>query len=402
MTSNFGWVDFASENREKMMDVVNLFREKDTVDELGIGTIRDAFADYFFPGTSTIQTRAKYMLFIPWIYQKIEQKEITYPKVNKRARRYEIKLINALLKSDDVYGVIGREAKSDLERLPSEIYWAGLSSWGIRLSSMSKSQYHRSLTNRYYQKKRNLELDQDQLSSRNWHQGLPSPPNNLFDHAEFKLNYQEAEYLEDRIACNHKNSLLSYLINLKNEVEAEYFWHLPLVHELPSELKKNIDHSRNFSETIHGAFLYYNFLLAKERQNEELIGKYNKKLEEWKEKMYSRWDELSDWHQNLDDFWKSRPISMGNVGYSTRSFLKQWLEFIFVDRGIRDLQGSQKARQLIENREKEKKGSRARLHNSRALERWDRSSSPSQLGFRWEVSQTIISDIVAGLNRGGK
>ena len=99
MVSKFGWVDFASENREKMMDVVHLFREKDTVDELGIGTIRDAFADYFFPDTSTIQTLARYMLYVPWIYQKIETKEITYPGTAERARRYELKLIHALLKS---------------------------------------------------------------------------------------------------------------------------------------------------------------------------------------------------------------------------------------------------------------------------------------------------------------
>ena len=48
MPSHFGWVDFANENQKKMMDVVKLFREKDTRDELGIGTIRDAFSDYFF------------------------------------------------------------------------------------------------------------------------------------------------------------------------------------------------------------------------------------------------------------------------------------------------------------------------------------------------------------------
>lgn len=34
---------------------------------LGFAPIRDAFADYFFPGTSTIQTRARYFLFVPWI-----------------------------------------------------------------------------------------------------------------------------------------------------------------------------------------------------------------------------------------------------------------------------------------------------------------------------------------------
>ena len=33
-----------------MMEVVNLFREKGTLDELGIGTIRDTFAERLFPG----------------------------------------------------------------------------------------------------------------------------------------------------------------------------------------------------------------------------------------------------------------------------------------------------------------------------------------------------------------
>ncbi len=68
MPSTFAWVDFAEEDQQKMLDVVHMFQEKDTRDELGIGIIRDAFADYFFPGTSTIQTRARYMLFVPWIY----------------------------------------------------------------------------------------------------------------------------------------------------------------------------------------------------------------------------------------------------------------------------------------------------------------------------------------------
>ena len=50
MPSSFAWVDFAEEDRQKMLNVVHLFREQDTRDELGIGTIRDAFAGYFFPG----------------------------------------------------------------------------------------------------------------------------------------------------------------------------------------------------------------------------------------------------------------------------------------------------------------------------------------------------------------
>lgn len=55
-----GWIDFSKEDRQKALDVINLLSEQGAVDELGIGIIRDAFANYFFPGTSTIQTRAKY------------------------------------------------------------------------------------------------------------------------------------------------------------------------------------------------------------------------------------------------------------------------------------------------------------------------------------------------------
>ena len=54
-----GWIDFSKEDRQKAFDVINLLSEQGAVDELGIGVIRDAFANYFFPGTSTIQTRWK-------------------------------------------------------------------------------------------------------------------------------------------------------------------------------------------------------------------------------------------------------------------------------------------------------------------------------------------------------
>jgi hypothetical protein len=48
--------------------VLDLFREKGTIDELGLGTIRDAFADMLFPGTSAPRTRPRYFLIVPWIY----------------------------------------------------------------------------------------------------------------------------------------------------------------------------------------------------------------------------------------------------------------------------------------------------------------------------------------------
>jgi Family of unknown function (DUF6361) len=52
MSSMFTWVDFAEDDRRKMADAIALFSEKDTRDELGLGGIRDTFADLLFPATA--------------------------------------------------------------------------------------------------------------------------------------------------------------------------------------------------------------------------------------------------------------------------------------------------------------------------------------------------------------
>ena len=44
-----GWIDFSKEQRNKVLSVINLLSEPGAVDELGVGIIRDAFSDIFFP-----------------------------------------------------------------------------------------------------------------------------------------------------------------------------------------------------------------------------------------------------------------------------------------------------------------------------------------------------------------
>ena len=73
--SSFTWLDYSEHERRKILDVIDLFREKDTRDELGVGSVRDSFADAFFPGTSTIMTRARYFLIVPWIFQLLENRK---------------------------------------------------------------------------------------------------------------------------------------------------------------------------------------------------------------------------------------------------------------------------------------------------------------------------------------
>lgn len=38
--STFVWLDYSERERRKMLDVVDLFREHDTRDELGVGSVR--------------------------------------------------------------------------------------------------------------------------------------------------------------------------------------------------------------------------------------------------------------------------------------------------------------------------------------------------------------------------
>jgi len=125
MASSFTWLDYSEKDRQKMLDILSALKEHETRDELGIGVVRDAFSDMFFPGTSTIQTRARYFLFVPWMYRGLEEKKVPSFKIERRARDEEIRLIYALLESSDTNGVIGKDAKKNLQRLPSSIYWQG-------------------------------------------------------------------------------------------------------------------------------------------------------------------------------------------------------------------------------------------------------------------------------------
>jgi hypothetical protein len=86
MASSFTWLDYSEHDRRKMLDVIELFGERTTRDELGLGGVRDAFADLLFPGTSTIQTRAKYFLFVPWIYLILEDKDVPSSAIARRVQ----------------------------------------------------------------------------------------------------------------------------------------------------------------------------------------------------------------------------------------------------------------------------------------------------------------------------
>lgn len=145
MTTTFAWLDYSERDRRRALDVVDLLRDPGTVDELGLGTVRDAFADLLFPGTSTIQTRARYFLFVPWIYLEMERLRVPSSQVTSRASKAEFALIDGLVESGESEGVIGIQARRTLKRLPATSIGTGSlpgasgDSRGLNRSTTSRS-----------------------------------------------------------------------------------------------------------------------------------------------------------------------------------------------------------------------------------------------------------------------
>ena len=87
MDAALTWLDLTASDRDKMRQVLDLFEEQGSVDEMGLGTLRDALSDALFLGTSTMQTRLRYALFVPWRYRQLETSSYNTDDVAARAER---------------------------------------------------------------------------------------------------------------------------------------------------------------------------------------------------------------------------------------------------------------------------------------------------------------------------
>lgn len=402
MSSQFSWVDFSNADRDLMLNVVRLFSEPETRDELGVGSIRDGIADYFFPGTSTIQRRARYFLFIPWIYLSLEKKKVRSAEISNKARSEEIRLIKALKDNNETDGLIGILAGEELKRLPSNIYWNGLGSWGIRNFPGSQYHYHRYLDD-YYHKKSTQIIgdDKEPVAGRlkgNWHPGLPKIPDDMYESATFKLTIDEAEYLKERILSNHRKSVLAYSILFNNDDDADYLWDHPIVETLSEKLQGSIAEAKYFAITINGAALLYNLILAEMKESADMIDEYNERIKEWSSYVATELDGIKDWTSNLASFWDSEMLINARVPHGTKVFVDEWLRIIIKEGNYNKIEKHEEARELVAYRERRLKKSRSRIDNQRAREIWKGDAGTGVLDYRWGISKIIINDIVSGIN----
>ena len=401
MPATLTWVDSSADQQRRMLELLNSWAETETLDELGIGTIRDAFSDYFFPGTSTIQTRARYMLFIPWMYRDLEDQQVSSADIADRAREYEGDIIEALIHNcPDQGGIIGMQAGRSLRQMPSSIYWTGLASWGIRRFVGLRRAYHLSL-DRFYSRlssRRDLdtEAQRETAPPHNWHPKLPDPPEDWPDAKTLQLRRGEAVFLRDRIMEEHPDTLLARLIDLEADgCDEDRVWECPELEHLSAELREEIDRARSFAELMQAANILYALVLTEMDESSEAAQPYRDQLSKWAEDNEDRRG-AHERHANSDEWLavKQRRPASGAL-----YFEREWREHVLGLEDLANLADDSDAKETIRQREVRVKGSRARVHGGRRLERWRGSGTVGTLDFRWGTASTIIADIVEGLER---
>lgn len=170
------WLASSERERQQALEIARALQQKESRDELGIGSVRDAIADLLFPGTSTLHTRARYFLLVPWSYRQAAAHRGT-STLAARVRSAEAQLIATLKASDHNEGLIGRDAGADLKRMPSTLYWRGLHVWNIRVVGGPQSVIERIVGRGAATRLADDDgeaLDGERLDV--WHPNLPAPP----------------------------------------------------------------------------------------------------------------------------------------------------------------------------------------------------------------------------------
>ncbi len=406
MEGTLTWLDLTSGDRSRMRRVLNLFNEPETVDEMGLATLRDGFSGALFPGTSILHTRLRYVLFVPWIYQRLEAAKTGSTDVATAGRRDETALIQPLRDSNE-YGIIGARAGASLGRLPSSVYWYTLVRWGVFQHDRSQTWYHRNL-GRLAGRGLSAEVTADDpgvvdLRRPNWHPRLPRQPDDFPAGISFALTLEEAEFVAGRIEERCAGTMLAHLAGAVGQVVKGPPWAQPAARDAGPRVREVVQLARRFSLHFEGAPLLYNLLLAEERHakhgsddDEARIDSYQRRISKWAER------EAEEGAYRPDELWGFAAQHGVRVRGQQQSFVESWSarisETVGATRGGSGRVASDlRLRNLVAARERQLKGPRSRFDNAARLLDWNGAAGVGRMEFRWRRVHVLLDDLHRGL-----
>ena len=392
-----GWIDFSKEERNKMVSILRLLDGHNALDEIGIGGVRDAFSDKLFPGISVLQTKAKYFVLVPYLFDIASQEQDKKGKfkTNRDVLRFindkETELARTLMKnSAGQQGIIGSRSGGDVKQKPSQIYWNGMRTSEIllhpsfSLDMACQTVLARNKTKQQIKIKvedKNSGAD-DKDNCRDGHVIFSPivPTYNVLQDAHIELTKDEADYLFDHFtkSAAMKGTLMEYMLR-HPEMVRDY----TRFSDINPEVLKNSDGdlydrvrlARQFADFIYGAHLLYNIVFADGcNYEDDKVLSVKKEYQNYLEKY------------NAPDL--NEIIDMAQPDASTIIFLRKWAEGISTD--------NQKAlRQLIVDRECQVKPRRNKLNRPDAVQ-FTEPIHFYKLSYRYDTARTIMNDILEG------
>ena len=386
-----GFVDYSHEERNRILSTLKLLGDQTALDELGIGVVRDAYADLLFPGISTLQTRAKYFVLIPYLFQsakelaekgKIRSAQEMLQWINEGEDRLAASLTNNCPPGE--VGIIGSNAyrsKRSVKVKPSTIYWSGLRTFGIlrgnglSISAACKHTFSSARRRAEAEIKSDGESFDDPTAADLGNTlFLPLHPDyDYMKDAFIDLTSKEAVFLSECIQRSPltSGSLLAFFV--KNRMICEDFLSAP-EDLLPDSLRRDYNLARDFSRFIYGAHIRYNVIYS-----------------DYKDDTVA--SEFTDWREAfLAEVFDLEPVlERVSCGSSLAAFCRAFLDAVVQnDTAAMD--------DLIVRREIQVKGPRAKLHKPEEY-RYDPNHPVHlyRLDFRFGRASVIIRDILEGL-----
>jgi len=401
MPAQIGWIDFSPADHARVKTILSLLRPEGRIDELGIGTIRDGMSDILFPGLSTIQTRAKYFFLVPYLiskYASLPKKKRGKRSVKDSMKNLENELVWELAekyRGSEENGVIGISKKrgDPLVRLPSEIYWSGISTFGlIDNQGQSYAAYLKSVQKELLKKPERLTDDNEMDDADAGYENilhLKVPIQNDWDeNINIDLTSQEAEFLKDAM-MDKIGSLFSVLlkddhINNIFNLSNNYVQFVSNVAEdlFDESVKKVLIQAHDFAILIEGAHIIYNVALQRKFHPSH---SYN--IEEVWNTWYSKFKvEMIDYKNfDIEEIMAYSHTTKPN----TRSFIIAWWEKMQID-NIK----IQELIDIVTTQEHDVK-----KHKARLIKKTAEDVKPgvriglSMLNYRYLVAKNIINDI---------
>ena len=304
------WLDFNSDAMKRAHELLQQFRDSRTLDHLRLGGVRDDFANYFFPATSTIMPHARYLILVPRAFLQLEaeirKRDYSLQQAVKRLDEIEASQAKELIaelgkrlkkrepdrKDLEGSGIIGWDKIRDtngvefVSQTPSNSYWASIRRLQIRIPKGSRVNYIRDIMARAKMKSPRSGVPEEEslgLESVVWNKDALELAKDAS--ACLELTKKQAKFIHRQYVG--LNSLMSRLLSVPaKEIKTKadlnefgYVWDYPL----PTGSDPIIESSRRLSALIQGANLLYGTMVANEYelQDHQDFNVWRPALDKW-------------------------------------------------------------------------------------------------------------------------